>query len=189
MATGNKSFRYFILGLLARQSMSGYDIRRVMKSLGWLVGSPSFGAIYPALHALLGGELVTMEVRSLEDRPLRKIYTITENGRQALQDWVSQPAPPSGNLRAFVMRLILMGDLSTDGLADHLQQRREVIAAHHAALEQTAQDPGLRAGMGHQLAMDYGLATAKAELDWLDGAIAQYREAATPVALRQIWKF
>ena len=28
--------RYFILGLLARQSMSGYDIKRFFKSLSWL---------------------------------------------------------------------------------------------------------------------------------------------------------
>ena len=30
--------------------MSGYDIKRLLKSLNWLVGSPSFGTLYPTLH-------------------------------------------------------------------------------------------------------------------------------------------
>jgi DNA-binding PadR family transcriptional regulator len=50
----------FVLGLLAQQPMSGYDIKRLLKSLGWLVDSPGFGGLYPALRALLGHGLVTM---------------------------------------------------------------------------------------------------------------------------------
>ena len=53
MPTGTGSFRYSILGLLTHEPMSGYDIKRFLESLGWLVGSPSYGSIYPALHALL----------------------------------------------------------------------------------------------------------------------------------------
>ena len=47
MPTGNRDFRYFILGLLSQQPMSGYDAKQYLESLGWLVGNPSFGAIYP----------------------------------------------------------------------------------------------------------------------------------------------
>ena len=62
MAGSTVSFRYFVLGLLAQRSMSGYDIKRFLKSLSWLIGSPSFGSLYPALHALLKDELVTVKV-------------------------------------------------------------------------------------------------------------------------------
>jgi DNA-binding PadR family transcriptional regulator len=50
-----------ILGLLAQQPMSGYDIKRFLKSLSWLIDSPSFGSIYPTLRALREDDLVTME--------------------------------------------------------------------------------------------------------------------------------
>ena len=48
--SGTVKTRHLVLGLLARQPMSGYDIKRFFKSLSWLIGSPSFGSRYPALH-------------------------------------------------------------------------------------------------------------------------------------------
>jgi DNA-binding PadR family transcriptional regulator len=53
MVAGSLSFRYFVLELLAQQPMSGYDIKRLLAHLSWLIGGASFGNIYPALHALL----------------------------------------------------------------------------------------------------------------------------------------
>ncbi len=77
MARGSTSFRHFILGLLTKRSMSGYDIRGLLRSLGWLFGNPSFGTIYPTLHALLRDGLVTVEVVPHPNRSAHRIYTIT----------------------------------------------------------------------------------------------------------------
>ena len=111
--------------------MSGYDIRRLLRSLGWLFGNPSFGTIYPALHALLEDGLVTVEVVPHPNRPARKIYTITENGEQALQRWVAQPPRQGAGLRAFIMYLIVTGNSARDQLAAHLRSRppRAPVAA------------------------------------------------------------
>jgi DNA-binding PadR family transcriptional regulator len=171
MAKGSVSFRYFILGLLTKRSMSGYDIRRLLRSLGWLLGNPSFGAIYPALHALLKDDLVTVEVVPHPTRPPRKIYTITEAGRQALREWVEQPPSSSIGLRAFVMHLILAGDSNRAGLVAHLRQRRESVAKHHAVLEQAVGELGEQASAGELVAIEYGMAIARAELAWLDGKL------------------
>lgn len=167
------SIRQFILGLLNRQPMSGYDIKRFLKSLSWLVGSPSFGSLYPTLHTLLEDHMVTVEIVPRQDKPPRKIYSITETGRQALQEWVDQPVTPGASLKAFLMRLILAGNLSQAGLIAYLQQRRTQVAAHQHAIEQTAQmmDAGL--DLGERLALDYGLAVAGAELAWLDSTLEQ----------------
>ena len=168
------NFRYFVLGLLAQQPMSGYDIRRFLQSLGWLLGSPSFGAIYPALHALAQDGFVLVDVMSRPDKPLRKIYSITEAGRQALEEWVARPAEAGVRLKSFIMQLILVGDLSHPALVAYLQQRREIVHWHHSTLEQTIQELGDRANAGQRLALEYGLATSAAELDWLDGALARF---------------
>jgi DNA-binding PadR family transcriptional regulator len=173
MAKGGVTFRYFILGLLFRRAMSGYDIRRFLKSLGWLIGSPSFGTIYPALHALLKDDLVTVEVVPHPSRPARKIYTITEAGRQFLQNWIVQPRPSNLGIRTFIMHLILAGDSSRDGLVAHLKQRQEVTAAQQSALEQAVQELGEQASLGEHLAIEYGLTIARAELAWLESQLAQ----------------
>ena len=167
------SIRHFILGLLNRQPMSGYDIKRFLKSLSWLIDSPSFGSLYPALHALLENDLVTVEVVSRQDKPPRKIYSITEAGRQVLQEWLGQPIGSGVSLKAFLMRLVLASNLSQAGLVAYLEQRRTQVAAHQLDLEQTAgvMDEGM--DLGERLALEYGLAVAAAELDWLDSTLAQ----------------
>jgi DNA-binding PadR family transcriptional regulator len=160
--------RHFILGLLTRQPMSGYDIKRFLKSLSWLIDSPSYGSLYPALHTLLEDGLVTVEVIPREDKPPRKIYSITEPGRQELQEWMDQPITPGASLKAFVMRLVLASNLSTAGLLTYLQQRRAQVSAHQKELVQIAAGMDEQTDLGERLALDYGLALANAELAWLD---------------------
>ena len=167
------SIRHFILGLLNRQPMSGYDIKRFLKGLSWLIDSPSFGSLYPALHALLEDGLVTVEVVSRQDKPPRKIYSITKAGSQVLREWMDRPLASGVSLKAFLMRLILAGNLSHDGLVAHLEQRRTQVAAHHTTLDQTAKMMDESMDLGERLALDYGLAVATAELAWLDGMLAQ----------------
>jgi DNA-binding PadR family transcriptional regulator len=173
MAKSGVSFRYFILGLLVKRPMSGYDIRRLLRSLGWLLGNPSFGTIYPALHALLEDDLVTVEVVPHPSKPPRKVYTITEAGRQAVEEWIAQPPPSSVGLRSFIMHLILAGDSAQTGLVAHLRQRRESVAAHHSDLKQAIDELGEQVSSGERAAIEYGLAIASAELAWLEGKLNQ----------------
>ena len=168
MPAGVVNLNFFILGLLAQKPMSGYDIKRFMKSLGWLIGSPGGGSLYPVLRALLQEDLVTVEVIPGLDRPPRKIYSITGAGRQALQSWIQQPVVASTSLKAFVMRLLLADSYTQSGLLAHLQQRRAQVSAHHATLAEGAGNLDERSSLGQRGAIEYGLALARAELDWLD---------------------
>ena len=152
--------------------MSGYDIKRFLKNLSWLIDVPSFGSLYPSLHALLKDGLVTMEVVVRQDRPPRKIYTITEAGKEALQAWLSQPSEPNASLKKFVMRLALAGQLSQVGLLAHLEQRRARVAAQKASLEQFIAK-GEDADLGERLMLNYELSLAAAELAWLDSTLAR----------------
>jgi DNA-binding PadR family transcriptional regulator len=172
MTTGGTSFRYFVLGLLAQQPMSGYDIKRLLERLKWLIGSSSFGNIYPTLHALLQDGWVTVDVITHEDRPPKKVYTIRERGRQALRESLDRPVSPEASMKAFVMRLILAHDFDQRGLIACLRQRQAQVISHRDALEEMSGE-SRQTGVGWQLALDYGLAVADTELDWLDRALSR----------------
>jgi PadR family transcriptional regulator AphA len=172
MTSGGVSFRYFVLGLLAQQPMSGYDIKRLLERLKWLIGNFSFGNIYPTLHALLQDGWVTVDVLTHNDRPPKKVYTIHEKGRQALQEWLDRLGPPEASMKAFVMRLIVARDLDQSGLIAYLRQRRAQVISHRDALEEMSGESG-QTGVGWQLALDYGLAVADTELDWLNRALSR----------------
>jgi DNA-binding PadR family transcriptional regulator len=171
MAAGAVNFRYLVLGLLAQKPMSGYDIKRVLKSLSWLIGDPSFGSLYPALHTLLKNDLVKVDIHPHQGKPPRKIYSIAEAGKQVLNEWINQPANSSAPLKAFVMRLILADNFSTANLIAHLQQRRAQVATYRATLKQTVWAADEKTDLKQHLALDYGLALATAELAWLDSTL------------------
>jgi PadR family transcriptional regulator AphA len=179
MAAGMVSLRYFILGLLAQQPMSGYDIKRFLKGLIWLIGSPSGGSLYPVLRALRQEDLVTVEIVPGLDRPPRKIYSIAEAGHLALQAWIEQPIAANAPLKAFVMRLLLADSHSSARLSAYLQLRRAQVAAHQATLAGGLETgPGLN--LGQRLALDYGLALAETELAWLDTTMHRLRAQPLP---------
>jgi DNA-binding PadR family transcriptional regulator len=176
MSAGTVSLRYFVLGLLAQRPMSGYDIRRVLKGLSWLVSSPSSGSLYPILRELLRDGLVVMEVVPGLDRPDRKVYSLTEAGSRALRTWIDKAVPSGAPLRAFLMHLLLAGNLSSSKLITHLRQRREQVEASHATLHETAQGADKEKNPGRQLALDYAMALATAELTWLDTTLERLSE-------------
>lgn len=175
------SIRHLILGLLTQQPMSGYDVKRFLKSLSWLVDSPSFGSIYPTLRALQEDGLVTMKETPRQGKQPRKIYTITEAGRQALREWVDQPTSPDVSLKTFLMRLVLADSFSHTGLIVHLQQRRSQIATHYAALKQITETLDEPTDSRQRLTFGYGLALATAELTWLDSTLELISQQPLPM--------
>jgi DNA-binding PadR family transcriptional regulator len=152
--------------------MSGYDIKRLLKNLNWLLGNPSFGSLYPTLRRLLNDSLVTVQTQSNETRPNRKIYSITEQGRQVLDEWNNKPAKADASLKTFLMRLILADIHSIDSLIAYMQKRRTQVARQQAALEGVLKNESSQ-DTTQYLAHGYGLVMANAELNWLDKTLNQ----------------
>jgi DNA-binding PadR family transcriptional regulator len=176
MSGNTVNLRFFILGLLAQRSMSGYDVKRYLKNLSWLMGSPSAGSIYPALRTLLKSEWVTVDVELRQDRPPRKVYTITEAGRRQLDEWVDQPVKPSGSMKAFMMQLIMASHYAPDRLIALMRQRRTEVARQQQELTTSSAQKGTAKDVGERMAVEYALSVADSELAWLDrelGRIAQ----------------
>lgn len=173
MVAAATSLRHFVLGLLSRHPMSGYDVKRFLGSLTWLIGKPSFGSLYPALHTLLEDGLVAVEIQPRPGKPDRKIYSITEAGRKTVEDWASQPVGADASLRAFAMRLLLAGTFSRQTLREHLVQRRVQVAEQQAALQEAVRSESKGTDPEQYLAPDYALVLANAELAWLDKVLAQ----------------
>jgi PadR family transcriptional regulator AphA len=78
---------YTLLGVLARGSFSGYDMMLQMESLR----SAKHSQIYPLLAKMEKEGLVEFEHVSQTCKPDKKVYSINEKGRKALEQWVSIP--------------------------------------------------------------------------------------------------
>ena len=73
---------YTILGMLSWRPMTGYDMKRMMQDSPVMYWSGNNNQIYKALVQLLDMGYVTNEVQYQESAPNKKVYSITEVGRQ-----------------------------------------------------------------------------------------------------------
>lgn len=77
--------RTLCLGVLSFGEATGYEIKKEIEEgpISHFIEA-SFGSIYPALTQLLGEGLLTVRAEEQTGRPDKKVYAITEAGRQAL---------------------------------------------------------------------------------------------------------
>lgn len=98
MAIKNKS-RYAILGVLCIKPCTGYDIKKFCDKTISHFWNENFGHIYPVLKQLLEEKLIENADPAADDR--RKLYSITEEGKQEFYRWlVEEPqlTPPRSEL-------------------------------------------------------------------------------------------
>lgn len=80
------------LSILFQGQATGYDIRRhFSEGEAALFADASLGAIYPALAKLEAKGLVDLVIEEQMGKPSRKVYRITEAGRQAFLAGLREP--------------------------------------------------------------------------------------------------
>ncbi len=76
--------KFFILCVLQDEKLHGYDIAKQVENRTEGCCTPAEGTIYPVLKQFTAGGYVTFESEVVSGRE-RKIYTITQKGRDAFQ--------------------------------------------------------------------------------------------------------
>lgn len=80
------------LGLLMRGPATGYELKKRLKNGPFShFLAASFAAIYPALSRLTAEGLVTVTASAQANRPDKKIYAVTNEGRRAFVETLCAP--------------------------------------------------------------------------------------------------
>ena len=138
-----------VLGLLAREGPSTpYDLKRHVAA--------TIGHFWSFPHALLYREpprLVTLGLATEEREPdgrRRRLFTITEAGRQALREWLRRPARQPTELRDLALLQLFFADL--EPTTAKLAIAQEQLALHRAQLAEYEEDERLERGLEDQQA-------------------------------------
>ena len=81
------------LGMLTDGPASGYDMKKCFESSFGHFFPAGYGSIYPALATLARNGLVEFEEIPQDGKPDRKVYSITDKGRDELLKALSNPNP------------------------------------------------------------------------------------------------
>jgi len=116
------SLPHVLLGLLAGQPQTGYDLARVIHQEVEPVWKAEISQIYPALARLRREGLVVLRVLGPGRGPHRNLYRVTAAGRRELQRWLLEPPPPPRARDDGLARIAFLESLPTP-------ERRQVIRA------------------------------------------------------------
>jgi PadR family transcriptional regulator, regulatory protein AphA len=95
---------YALLGLLARKSLSGYELTGQIKGRVAPFWSTTHSQVYPELSRLEDEGLVAHRLVEQSVRPDKKVYSITAEGQEALKEWVTSPVEPRTTRDELVLR-------------------------------------------------------------------------------------
>jgi DNA-binding PadR family transcriptional regulator len=91
-----KRLDVILLGLLTARPRTGYDIRKWLDTYGNYFGySAPTSQIYRQMARLVERNWAYSVVDPRSSGPDAKLYTITDEGRAAFEDWVSSPYEPA----------------------------------------------------------------------------------------------
>jgi PadR family transcriptional regulator, regulatory protein AphA len=116
------SLDYAILGFLNYRPHSGYDLKKHFDHTVNHFWTAEQSQIYRTLASMTGQGWVEMEVVGQTDRPDRKVYHITDAGREALRKWLLDPIPSQKARVASLVQVFFAGQLSDEELLAKFEQ-------------------------------------------------------------------
>jgi DNA-binding PadR family transcriptional regulator len=111
---------HVVLGLLMIQSLTIYGLNRAFKQGISLFYSASYGSLQTAVKNLLGKGWIVFEERVDQGRN-KKVYSITEHGRQAFYEWMLAEIP------ANKLEVTALSKVFFLGLMESMEQKRQIV--------------------------------------------------------------
>lgn len=113
-----------ILGLISHEGLTGYEIKKRIDTTLKYFWSASYGSIYPALADLVRRGLATKR-EDTENKRNKLVYTITEDGRNYLKQWLSLPAEKDELRYETLLKLFFGNEQGTEQALSHIEAFRE----------------------------------------------------------------
>ncbi|HHV13370.1 MAG TPA: PadR family transcriptional regulator [Clostridiales bacterium] len=141
-----RTLKYAILGLVNRKSMTGYDISKEFGEELINFWSAKHSQIYPELKKLVDEGLLEYKIEITGDVLEKKVYTVTEKGRQDFLEWLAkdekiEPTPKDQfRLRSYFSQA-LEPAIYQKLLESQLDQRKKKLAKLNRLFLQYQQVP------------------------------------------------
>jgi DNA-binding PadR family transcriptional regulator len=178
-----------VLGLLHETPMHGYELRKRLNSVLGAFRAFGYGSLYPCLKDLTVRRLITEDAlpdaaKPLTGRRSKIVYRLTADGKERLQDLLSETGPAAWEDDGFGVRFAFFGQTEADIRLRILEGRRsrleERLEAFRAGLARTRE----RVDSYTLELQRHGLESVEREVRWLNELIDSERRADAESARR-----
>jgi DNA-binding PadR family transcriptional regulator len=119
--------RYAILGMLANEPQSGYDLKQsIMGSVAYF-WQESDASIYPMLKKLETEKKVTSHAEAIGKRS-KTIFKITPTGLKELTEWLKIPAEDESSRNELLLKLFFSANSTKEDVAKQLELHQKRLA-------------------------------------------------------------
>lgn len=182
------SLEHAILGFLQYKPMSGYDLKKIFDTSVQHFWPADQSQIYRTLNRLADRNWVENEIVPQEDRPDRKLYYITQAGKEELTQWLATPQPREDHRSAALIQVFFAAQLDDEHVLEIFERRANMIRqglAHFDAIPEQALRYAEDVNSAREvyfwmLTLDAGVTAARAQLAWLERVIDDIRSGAVP---------
>ena len=174
------SLKHALLGFLDYTPMTGYELKQCFDQSIRHFWNANLSQIYPALSRMAEEGLLTVEVEYQEDRPNRKVYTITDAGCEELQRWLQEPIDLPPMRVAFLIQVFFGRRFEKEGILVQLRHQlalhQERLAAYQGpvreVIRQNVETTGLeREGFFWGLTLEAGIKSEEGWIEWCQKTI------------------
>ncbi len=159
-----------ILGLLCHEELTGYEIKKRINTTLKYFWSASYGSIYPALNDLVNRGLATKR-EDTENKRNKLIYTITDDGRKYLKEWLKLPVVKDELRYETLLKLFFGNEQGAEQAISHIEAFEEktkkelqyLLGAEKKLRECLDDDI---AHKYYLLTVEFGIKTYGAYLEW-----------------------
>jgi|GEM_PF-473453 len=113
---------YGLLSFLSTEPLTGYDLMLKLNQI-W---NTTHSAIYPLLAELEEKKYVAYTIIGQNSKPDKKVYEITELGREVLKAWIASPTDEAVRKDEMMLKIYCMQGLdkvTMDNLLDEMEAR------------------------------------------------------------------
>ncbi|MFC9331184.1 helix-turn-helix transcriptional regulator [Kitasatospora sp. NPDC057015] len=156
-----------LLALLAGEPAHGYQLKQELEQkFGAGYPRPNIGQYYVTLNRLEKAGLVRGQDVPQDGKPDKRVYEITDAGRQELAEWLAEPTDGPRVRDEFFIKLILGPETRlTDRLSLINNQRRHYLNIMRGLNRTATAERGNRIS---QLLIEGAILHLQADLDWLE---------------------
>lgn len=165
---------YLILGLLGFGEQSGYDLKNLAdQSVALFYASPARSQVYTELRRLAEHGFATEREVEQDDRPDKRIYSITESGEEALKNWLEKTPTVPDVIKSHLLLKVFFGNrMDRMALIDEVRRYRDEAMRFREMLnELLLQCSGEPGSLSVFLTTSLGVAHTHADESWANAAI------------------
>ncbi|MBO4446314.1 MAG: PadR family transcriptional regulator [Clostridia bacterium] len=179
-----RNLKYAILGLVNREPMTGYDIKKAFEDRAltsfW---HAEHSQIYPELKRLVDEGMLNFDTDIRGEKMEKKLYTITPAGRNEFLEWLKDDVPVERTykdifrLRTFYSESLTDEEFLTllkSQLKQHKEKRDHLAEIRRSVFLDTPPEKGTRE-LGDYMVLDGAVLREESYVAWLEHCIKIFR--------------